>query len=260
MKGFFSALGYYGNAWSLLFSPGFRRFLLVPVVLIVLLFVGGNLLVTYAGDNLYGLVRDSLAAWVEGVSWLQWVGGATNILIKILLKLLYFYLFVTFGGYILLIVMSPVYSWLSERTETRLTGRRYPFSCRELLRQVGRGILIVFRNMLLQTLLYILFFFLSFVPVVGVLSPVAMFFVSAYFYGFSFIDYALERRHLNVRQSSRYIYRNMGTVTGIGIVFSLTLMIPFFSFIACAFVSLLSVIAGTIAVEKIPTNMAGGDC
>lgn len=254
MKGFFSALGYYSNAWRLLFSPGFRRFLLVPVLLVVLLFVGGNWLVAYAGDSLYGLFRDTLAAWVEGVSWLQWLGGAASLLINILLKILYFYLFVTFGGYILLIVMSPVYSWLSERAETRLTGRRYPFSLREFLRQVCRGILIVLRNMLLQTLLYLLFFFLSFVPVVGVLSPVAMFFISAYFYGFSFIDYALERRRLDVRQSIRYAYRNMGTVTGIGVVFSLTLMIPFFSFIACAFVSLLSVIAGTFAVEKISTN------
>ncbi|WP_251619886.1 EI24 domain-containing protein [Odoribacter lunatus] len=238
---FFCAIGLYGKAFEILFSPGFRRFLLFPVLLILLLFIGGNFLVGWAVDGLYRLIQGYIASWMEGVSW---------IFIKILLKILYFYLFLTFGGYILLIVMSPVYSWLSERTENRLTGRKYPFRMGVFLRQVGRGILIVLRNMLWQLFFYILFFLLSFIPVLGLLSPFVLFFISAYFYGFSFMDYAVERRQLNVRQSVRYAYRNKVTVTGIGIVFALALMVPLCSFVACAFVSLLSVIAGTLAVEK----------
>ena len=81
-------------------------------------------------------------------------------------------------------------------------------------------------------------------------APFAIFFTSAYFYGFAFIDYAIERKRFNVRQSVRYVNKNIGLVTGIGTVFALALMIPALSLAACCFVSLLSVIAGTIAVER----------
>jgi CysZ protein len=50
--------------------------------------------------------------------------------------------------------------------------------------------------------------------------------------------------------SVRYVNKNIGLVTGIGTVFALALMIPALSLAACCFVSLLSVIAGTIAVER----------
>lgn len=248
--GFFAGIQAYGRAFEILFSRKFWWFLLLPVLVLLLLFIGGNLLVSYAGDSLYGLIETRIQSWVSGISWLQWVNNATGILIKIILKLIYFFLFIAFGGYIVLIVMSPVYSWLSERTEAHITGKEYPFSWGEFFREIFRGILIALWNMFLQLLLTFLFFLLSFIPVIGLISPFAIFFTSAYFYGFSFMDYAIERRRINIRQSVRYVNRNVGTVTGIGTIFALTLMIPWLSIIACCFVSLLSVIAGTVALDK----------
>ena len=159
-------------------------------------------------------------------------------------------IFVAFGGYIVLVVMSPVYSWLSERTEAHLTGREFPFSFRQFAWEIFRGILIALRNMIFQLFISFVLFLCSFIPLVGVIAPFAIFFTSAYFYGFAFIDYAIERKRFNVRQSVRYVNKNIGLVTGIGTVFALALMIPALSLAACCFVSLLSVIAGTIAVER----------
>ena len=149
-----------------------------------------------------------------------------------------------------MVVMSPVYSWLSERVESRLSGVRYSFSFKQLLWEIGRGIWVAVRCMLFQTVLMLFLFFASFLPVIGLVTPVLTFIVSAYFYGFAFIDYAIERKRFNVRQSVRYVNKNIGLVTGIGTVFALALMIPALSLTACCFVSLLSVIAGTIAVER----------
>lgn len=255
MKGFFMGLQAYGQAFGILFSRRFWWFLLFPVLTLTLLFIGGNLLVSYAGDSLYGLIESHVRSWISGISWLQWINNATGIFIKIVLKILYFFLFIAFGGYIVLIVMSPVYSWLSERTEAYLTGKEYPFSFRQTAWEIFRGILIALRNMLVQLLLSAVFFLCSFIPVVGLLAPFAIFFSSAYFYGFSFIDYAIERKRYNVKQSVRYVNKNIGVVTGLGTVFALTLTIPWFSIVACSFVSLLSVIAGTIAVNRAETNV-----
>ena len=43
---------------------------------------------------------------------------------------------------------------------------------------------------------------------------------------------------------------NAGSVTAIGTVFALSLMIPWGSIVVCSFVSLLSVVAGTVVVEE----------
>lgn len=250
MKGFWLGIQAYNKAVDILFSRPFRKFLVFPLFVLLLLFIVGNWVVGYAGDSLYHLFQDQLTAWVAGISWLHWVNGAANVFLKILLKILYFFLFMAFGGYIVLIVMSPVYSWLSERTEAHLSGQEYPFSWRQLLWEVFRGIGIALRNMIFQLLISFVLFLCSFLPVVGIVSPFLLFFVSAYFYGFSFVDYAIERKRFNIRQSVRYVNRNIGVVTGIGTIFALSLMIPWFSLIACSFVSLLSVIAGTVAINE----------
>ena len=248
--GFFTGIQLYGKAFGILFSRKFWWFLLFPVIILLLLFIGGNILISLAGDSLYGLIEAKLTAWVGGISWLQWVTTTTSVLIKIVLRILYFFLFVAFGGYIVLVVMSPVYSWLSERTEAHLTGREFPFSFKQFAWEISQGILIALRNMIFQLGISFVLFLCSFIPLVGVIAPFAIFFTSAYFYGFAFIDYAIERKRFNVRQSVRYVNKNIGLVTGIGTVFALALMIPALSLAACCFVSLLSVIAGTIAVER----------
>ena len=64
------------------------------------------------------------------------------------------------------------------------------------------------------------------------------------------MDYAVERKRFRVKESVMYMRRNAGTVTAIGTVFTLSLMIPLASIVVCSFVSLLSVVAGTVAIEK----------
>lgn len=250
LQGFYQGIKAYGPAWSLLFSRKFCVFWIFPVVLLFLFFAGGDWLVSRAGNSLSAVLQAKVAGWVSGISWLSWLTDTTGFVVRLLLKLLYLFLYFTFGGYLVLIFMSPVYSWLSEQIEARLSGRYYPFSIRQMLWEVMRGVLIAVRNLFFQLFLSLIFFLCSFIPVVGLLSPLALFLISAYFYGFSFMDYAIERKRFNVRRSVAYMRRNSGTVTGIGTVFALSLMIPWVSILACCFVSLFSVVAGTVAVHR----------
>ena len=165
--GFFLGIRAYGKAFELLFSRKFWWFLFFPVLILLFLFIGGNILVSYAGDNLYGLFGNQLRNLLEGVSWLQWVNGVSNVLLKIVLKIIYFFFFAAFGGYLVLIFMSPVYSWLSERTEAYLSGKEYPFSWKQLFWEIFRGVGIALRNMFVQLLFSLFFFLCSFIPLVG---------------------------------------------------------------------------------------------
>lgn len=249
-KGFITGISAYGEATNILFSRKFCWFLLFPVLILVALFVGGDMLVSWGSDSLYRLVEGKIEDWVHDIAWLQWMDKVAGFLIKMALKIIYFFLFVTLGGYIVLIIMSPVYSWLSERTEAHLTGKKYPFSFRQLIREIFRGIWIALRNMVLQLFISLLLFFCTFLPLIGLLVPFALFFLSAYFYGFSFVDYVIERKKFNVRESVTYVNKNTGLVIGIGGLFALALMIPWGNIIVCSFVSLLSVVAATVAIHK----------
>ena len=60
----------------------------------------------------------------------------------------------------------------------------------------------------------------------------------------------MERKRFRVKESVRYMRHNAGMVVAIGTVFTLALMIPFIRVIVCCFVSLLSVIAGTVVVDE----------
>ena len=131
-----------------------------------------------------------------------------------------------------------------------MSGREYPFNLKQLVWEIGRGIAISLRCMVLQLLMTIVLFFGSFIPLVGLVMPILTFGVVAYFYGFAFMDYAVERKRFRVKESVRYMRRNAGTVTAVGAVFALSLMIPWASIVVCSFVSLLSVVAGTVVVEK----------
>ncbi len=215
-----------------------------------MLFFIGNWLTGMLGDSLYNLFAARLEELVEGIVWLEWVNGVAGWLVFVVVKVVYFFLFAMYSGYVILVVLSPVYSWLSERAETHLTGRTYPFSFKQLLRDMVRGILIALRNMVVQTLISIVLFLFSFVPVVGMAAPVLMLLVSAYFYGFSFLDYAIERKRIGVRDSVRYVNRRAGAATGVGLVFAVALMLPLLNILVCSFLSMAAVIAGEVIVNE----------
>ena len=55
-----------------------------------------------------------------------------------------------------LFVGSPVFAYLSEKTDSILQDKEYPFSFRQLLKDMVRGIQIAIRNALWQTVYMVL--------------------------------------------------------------------------------------------------------
>lgn len=151
--------------------------------------------------------------------------------------------------------MSPVFSYLSERTEKIKTGVDYSFSLRQLVKDVLRGVIIAVRNFSIEIILTLLMFILSFIPIIGWFAAIMLFFISAYFYGFSFMDYALERKKLNLRQSVQFMRENKGIVIANGFVFSLCLIIPFCGVSFSSFAAVISVVAGTLAISEMENRI-----
>lgn len=170
----------------------------------------------------------------------------SELIIRILLMLFYFSLF----KYLFLIIGSPVFAYLSERTESILENRSFPFSFRQLMQDVWRGVSVAVRNSLWQTLYIIALLLLSFVPVVGWIVPMVSLFVECYYYGFSMLDYSCERAQLPPSQSIRFISNHRGLAIGNGLLFYAMHIIPIVGWVlAPAY----AVVAATLSLHKIKT-------
>jgi len=112
------------------------------------------------------------------------------LILWIIQMIFYFSLF----KYIWLIVGSPVFSYLSEKTHAILTGVSYPFSRKQMLHDMARGIKIALRNMLWQTVYMASIMILALIPLIGWATPLFALLIECYYYGFSMLDYNCERK------------------------------------------------------------------
>ncbi len=158
--------------------------------------------------------------------------------------LLYFSLF----KYIWLIVGSPVFAYLSEKTDAILQEKEYPLNLRQVLKDASRGIKIALRNALWQTVYMVAILILCLVPVIGLATPLLALLVECYYYGFSMIDYSCERRKMNAAESIFFIGNHKGLAIGNGIVFYLFQLLPFVGWV---FAPAYAVVAATLSMHEL---------
>ena len=172
------------------------------------------------------------------------IGG---IILWLILMLFYFSLF----KYLWLIVGSPIFAYLSEKTEAIIEGKDYPFSWKQLLTDILRGIRIAIRNTLWQTVYTVSILLLSLIPVVGWVTPVFALLIECYYYGFSMLDYSCERNKLSVSQSINFIGSRKGLAIGNGMLFYLMHLVPVIGWI---FAPAYAVIAATLSMYPMKVN------
>ena len=164
-----------------------------------------------------------------------------EIMVRLILVLFYFSLF----KYLFLIVGSPLFAYLSEKTESIIEGKDYPFNLKQLLKDVIRGVKLALRNTLWQTVYTVSLLILSFFPVVGWITPLITLFIECYYYGFSMLDYSCERHKLSPSESITYIGNHKGLAIGNGMVFYLMHLVPVIGWVLAPSYA---VVAATISV------------
>jgi CysZ protein len=158
------------------------------------------------------------------LSFLFVMGG---IMVRLILVFFYFSLF----KYLFLVIGSPLFAYLSEKTEALIAGKDFPFSFPQMMKDIARSIRLALRNCLWQTVYTVSILILSFIPLVGWITPVISAFVECYYYGFSMLDYSCERHKLSPAESIAFIGKRRGLAIGNGLVFYLMHFVPFVGWI-----------------------------
>ncbi len=223
------------------------KWIILPGILYALLFCGGIYLFwvssAHAIDVL--LTATGLKRWMitadGGFLKLLFIFG--QVILQLVLLLLYFSWF----KYLFLIIGSPLFSYLSEKTQAIVEHRDFPFSAAQLLKDMWRGIKLSLRNSLWQTLYTFSILLLSFLPIIGWFTPLIALMIECYYLGFSMLDYTCERNKLSAAQSFAFISHNKGLAIGNGIVFYLMHLVPIIGWVMAPSYA---VIAATLSLNK----------
>lgn len=149
--------------------------------------------------------------------------------IHIMIEIAIATLLMKFAKYLVVIILSPLLSSLSMKTEKILTGKTYPFDFKQLMHDIKRAMKIVVRNIMWEML------FITIITIVSYLgwedpkkSPVfyLTFVIGFFYYGFGFLDYINERRRLDMDQSITFVRDHRGLTIAIGCIYSLMLLVP----------------------------------
>jgi CysZ protein len=248
LKEIIIAIQSYYDAHNFIRKHNLWKWIIIPGIIYTLLFAIGIYLFWLSSGNVVTWLSDKLAleAWLRRlrIDWLNFLFLMAGMMLRLVLVFFYFSLF----KYLFLIIGSPVFAYLSEKTTSILEGTDFPFNFSQLMQDAWRGIKLAVRNMLWQTFYLVLLICLSFLPVFGWITPLIALFIECYYYGFSMMDYSCERNKLSPAASISFIGRHRGLAIGNGLIFYLMHGIIFVGWIlAPAY----AVVAATLSLHRI---------
>jgi CysZ protein len=202
----------YGKALKFIRQHRLYWYFFLPAILMLFIYSIGNQLMNYQ-------INADLSN-MNGIVW-YFIYSALNISIALLLM--------KFAKYIVVVTLSPLLSFLSQKSERLLSGATYQANWKQIMNDVRRGIRLAIRNILWE---YFFFLVILIIATIGWGNPTEspLFYLTIaigfYYYGFSFLDYYNERKKLDERRSIAFVRKHRGLAVGIGTVYSLLILVP----------------------------------
>ncbi|RYG43946.1 MAG: hypothetical protein EOO01_20405 [Chitinophagaceae bacterium] len=241
----------YGEAHRFIVKNRLWKWIVIPGLIYTLLFLAGIYFFWVTSNTAiqFILLKSGVKGWLDktNTGWLSFLFIFGQIMLHLVLLLFYFSLF----KFLFLIIGSPVFAYLSEKTESIIEGKDFPFSFKQLLKDIVRGVRIALRNMVWQTVYLLSIFILSLIPVAGWVAPMIALFVECYYFGFSMLDYSSERNKLSYTQSIQFIGHHKGLAIGNGMGYYIMHVVPVIGWL---FAPSYAVVAATLSLLNARKN------
>jgi CysZ protein len=225
----------------------FWKWIILPGIIYTALFIFGMIVFWQSADGAvsWASMQLRIEPWLqqERSAWLSFFFVMMGMMLRLVLVLFYFSLF----KYIILIIGSPVFAYLSEKTEAIIEGKDHSFNWSELRKDCSRSIKLALRNCGWQTIYLLSLILLSLIPLIGWITPLIALAMEFYYYGFSMVDYSLARNKFTPSQSVDFIGRHKGLAVANGFLFYLM-------HILIIFAPAYAIIAATLTVHKVKNN------
>lgn len=250
IKGFYTGVRAYYRAFILIYKHNLWLYFVIPFAVSAALFFSGDLILEEVQKIDFNAELSGLdfhhKLW--GMEFQDFVPEGRDIKVLIdALKVVFVICAFSFNKYLVLILLAPLNTLLSAKTEKILTGNIYPFEYKKFVSDIYRTINFSLRNLFRQVMTLAVWYTLSsFIPYINVADSYVVFIVGAYYYGATLIDYNNERRGFSWEQSVSIIRKFAGVALGVGSIFSLLF---FSSYFGIVFGPILGVVAATVAMH-----------
>ncbi|RDI40961.1 sulfate transporter CysZ [Aquicella lusitana] len=217
----FSGFYYLMAGFGLISKPGLRRYVILPLIINIVLFIILLMLLFH--------YMDAFNHWFESLlpTWLQWLGNILWLFFFVGFFLIFIYAFVTIGN----IVAAPFNSLLAEKVEQYLTGkmpeaRGLLENIKDVPRILGRQFAIIGYYLPRAIVLLVLFF----IPLAQPFAVVLWFIFNAWFMALTYIDYPTDNHRIPLNDVRAWLGQRRWTSLGFGASVLIASMIPVLNF------------------------------
>lgn len=216
-----AGMKYFIAGFGLISKPGIKRFVVIPLTINIVLFVGLFFLLRHFVGEFNLWFAHHLPAW------LRWLGAFLWLLFFISFVLIFVYTFVTVAN----LISAPFNSLLAEKVEFYLTGkvlesRSLAENIKDIPRIVGRQLAILGYYLPRAILLLVLFI----VPLVQAVAAILWFLFNAWYMTMTYIDYPTDNQRVPLRDVRIWLKQKRWLSLGFGISVLIASMIPILNF------------------------------
>ncbi|MCP3868092.1 MAG: sulfate transporter CysZ [Gammaproteobacteria bacterium] len=216
-----TGIGYVLQGLKLIFQPGLKRYLIVPLLVNILVFT----VVGWIGYSQFDVLLDRFLpadSWLSYLSWILWP------LFAITLILITFYTFTVFAN----LLAAPFNGKLAEKVEELLTGSLPDGTSGSIAADVLPSILSELRKIAYFLLRAIPLLLLFLIPVLNVAAPFLWIAFSAWFLSLEYVDYPMGNHGFKFNTLKASMKKIRLTALGFGGGVTLLMLIPVVNFLA----------------------------
>jgi len=264
MGQFIKGITHFFTSFGFIFKNRLGHYYLYPILISVLFYISMmSLVYVYAYDIVYALIKNYLPDHLPKMDgWLSVFNTLGNIsiygIISVVFIILVLLLSASLSKYIVLIILSPVFSLMSEAIDSKITGQKFDFELVQFLKDIIRGVLVSLRNLMIELFWMALFGVISiFSSGFGVITYPILIVIGAYFYGYSMMDYTCERRKMSISEGTALIKQNKWFAIGLGLMYWVLDKVPFVGLVIAPINALCGATTGMIEIERERNGQSG---
>lgn len=202
---------------AMLPQPGLRRFVLVPLIVNVLLFIGAIWLLVNQFSVLIDYWMGFIPDWLDFLYWLFWPLFALLVLVGV------YYGFSIVAN----LIAAPFNGFLSEKVENRLRGEPVTDEgWREVLAMIPRSLQRELHKLAYYLPRFLLILVLTFIPGVNLLAPLLWFLFGAWMMSIQYCDYPMDNNKVSFNQMRQLMKAKRVTSVGFGAMVQLGMLVP----------------------------------
>lgn len=220
MQDFISGFRYTFSGFGLIFKPGIRLYVLIPLLINTVLFAG---VITYGAHWLNEFIESFLTGWWEWLRWLLW-----PIFVVVALTIVFFCFSILAN-----LIASPFNGFLAEATEIYITGNAQQESAGlgQLPGEIKKAIISESRKFLYFIVRAIPLIILFFIPLLNFAAPFLWFLFGAWMLTLEYVDFPMGNHGILFPDIRKILKSRRQLAFGFGLGVMLLTFIPVINFI-----------------------------